>query len=709
MPTNGLYQEYRCSRNAPLSCDQPQKTIQEYRGAKFCMECGFPTILAAAQEIKGRRGTYRVKTYLGARGYGRLYAGVRLSDNQPVILKEYLLPNRCFNQEESRQRQETFVRVAGLNPADGRVQDFRLTPTLEAIADSRDNRCYLITEEKELAPTLRDVITNQGAMTAGQVREVLNQALQTLQFLHGQKFRRPSGQMDKGIAHGNLSLDSLLMLGNASQFYIYLCDLADWELLFQPVTQEWITPQLEHDLVALGQTAFYLWRGQQTDPASGHPLDPRDERQWSNDDPPLRQFILRLMGLEAPFENAEAARQTLLQLPRADQANRLATLLGEEIPANRRIKRWLALVGILAVLLLGGGLWYWLWRSDKSSPSHGSSSTQLPYKTFAEVNGVDPGQFRYVGEQEGSWSFLLGLSPQGKPLRQVLFQPKPDIVTTFEYTGLSSAVDLLSDKNLMSRPIQEVQDGKADFALTSLDITSLKNQPTDQLQRDSIAYDGLLVFVPFSKKAQNLPKALDGKISLQDLRRIYTGEIQDWQALGASPMSIVPRIPTDPEAVRLFQKLVLQDDPQAIAQFRQTVKQTQPTPETERRIRNEFDTEQKGVISFGILSKTWDQCGGYPLALVSETGAIAQAITRPDGQPITPSDNLCTLRPSHLNQDLFRSGSYPLGYPLFVVYPNDNTKPGGSLFVAFLKKTQQGQCLLGKVGLVPLQPVTDCP
>ena len=700
MPTNGFYEEYRCSRNAPLNCDQPQKTIQEYKGSRFCIECGFPTTLAAAQEIKGRRGTYRVKTYLGARGYGRLYAGVRLSDNQPVMIKEYLLPSRCFNQEEARQRQETFVRVAGLNPADGRVQDFRLTPTLEAIADARDNRCYLITEEKELAPTLSDVIANQGAMTAVHVREVLNQALQTLQFLHGQKFRRPSGQMDKGIAHGNLSLDSLLMVGTESQFYIYLCDLADWELLFQPVMQAWIVPQPEQDLTALGQAAFYLWRGQQLDPASGHPLDPRDERQWSNDDPALRQFLLRLMGIETPFENAEAARQMLLQLPRRDQADRQISLLGEEIPANRRLKRWLPLLGILAVLLLGGGLWYWL-RSRSDNPTLGDT-TQLNYKTFAEVPGVDPGQFHYVGEQEGSWSFVLGLRPQGVPLRKVFFQPKPDVATTFEYAGLRS--EELLKENMASRPIQAVQDGKADFALTSLD-----QQLPDELKRDPIAYDGLLVIVPFSKKAQNLPNALDGKIRLQDLRDIYTGKIQNWQALGASPLPIVPRIPTDLEAVRLFQKLVLQDDPQAIAQFWQTVKQAQPTPETERRIRNEFDSEQKGVISFGILSKTWDQCGGYPLAVASQDGTIAQAIVRPDGQPITPVDNLCDLRPSHLNQELFRSGKYPLGYPLFVVYPNDNIKEvGGSLFAGFLKNTQEGQCLLGKVGLVPLKPVPDC-
>jgi hypothetical protein len=39
-------------------------------------------------------------------------------------------------------------------------------------------------------------------MAAPLVREVLNQTLQTLQFLHTQKLRLPSGQIRQGITHG---------------------------------------------------------------------------------------------------------------------------------------------------------------------------------------------------------------------------------------------------------------------------------------------------------------------------------------------------------------------------------------------------------------------------------------------------------------------------------------------------------------------------
>ncbi len=259
-----FYKEYHCSRNAPLSCDQPQQTVQQLPGAKFCLECGFPVTLADKAEIRGNRGTYQVISFLGSRGMGRLYSGIQLSDSQPVAIKEYLLPNRCFNAEETRQRQDTFVRVAGLSPADGKTQDFRLISSWEAIADQQGERCYLVTKGNlDISQTLSHYLREKGAMTPPQVREVLNQTLQTLQFLHSQKLRLPSGQVRQVLAHGNLSLDSLLLVENNQQFYIYLCDLAAWERLFDPPSVPPLNPKPEQDLVALGRVAFYLWVGEQ--------------------------------------------------------------------------------------------------------------------------------------------------------------------------------------------------------------------------------------------------------------------------------------------------------------------------------------------------------------------------------------------------------------------------------------------------------------
>ncbi|MCC5632292.1 hypothetical protein LC613_32150 [Nostoc sphaeroides CHAB 2801] len=132
-----FYKEYSCSYNAPLSCDRPLITSQQIKGAKFCLECGFPATLPIEMEIKGNWGSYQVTKFLGVRGLGRLYAGIHLKDKQPVIIKEYLLPVRCFNENETLKRKETFKRVGGVNLADGRQQNFRLIQTWEAISQMK--------------------------------------------------------------------------------------------------------------------------------------------------------------------------------------------------------------------------------------------------------------------------------------------------------------------------------------------------------------------------------------------------------------------------------------------------------------------------------------------------------------------------------------------------------------------------------------------
>ncbi len=81
MPSlESFYKEYDCSCNAPLSCKNPLETAQQIRGAKFCLECGFPATLSLESEIKGERGSYKVTDFLCIRGLGRLYAGIQLSN-----------------------------------------------------------------------------------------------------------------------------------------------------------------------------------------------------------------------------------------------------------------------------------------------------------------------------------------------------------------------------------------------------------------------------------------------------------------------------------------------------------------------------------------------------------------------------------------------------------------------------------------------------
>lgn len=691
------YKEYSCSRNAPLGCDQLQQTAQQFPQAKFCLECGFPAILPEKVEIKGSRGTYVITRFLSSRGMGRLYSGVQIGDSQPVVIKEYVLPNRSFNAEEARQRQDTFVRVAGVSQADGRNQDFRLITPWEAIADAQGERCYTITKgDLEASQTLSQYLREKRVMTALQVREVLNQVLQTLQFLHTQKFRLPSGQVRQDLVHGNLNLESLLILQNNQQYFtIYLCDLAVWERLFEPpsVTPSILNPQ--QDLKELGLVAFSLLLGKAVDC-----IDPKDDQQFGPDyERGLKQFIYRLSGINTPFESAEAARLALLQLAREDQANSQAAVVTPETKRQgSRIP--LILLGVLALLLLGGGIWYFLHRrgSEVESDDKFKPFSQLT-PSFADVNKVPAGDFTYTGERVGTWSNVLTYNPTSDRTLQEEFltKPNPNGNANFQYVPESSAKIWIK-----SEPIEKVKNNKAQFV-----ITSLVDKLPDNLDSKQFAYDGLLVIVPFSYQDQNLPKALHGQITIEQLSKIYTREFTNWNQLGGPNLPIKFFTPTEPEAVRQFIKVVLKDDRQLIAKYVQGVNDTRQAIEvTQQQMVEEFNKHKSGIISYGIISKTWNQCAGYPLAIIDEHNKPSQALIRLNGQPIEPSDNICD-KSNQLNVRAFIEGSYPLGYRLNVVYPKDNSiLPAGRKFAEMLT-TRQGQCLLSKVGLVPLQPVPE--
>jgi ABC-type phosphate transport system substrate-binding protein len=708
-----LYKEYKCYCNAPLNCDRPLQTVidtpeAKHLPVKYCTGCGFPAIIAQNMEIKGSRGIYQVTNFIGTRGLGRMYWGIRINDNQPVAIREYLLPNRSFNDEETRQRKEAFKRVAGVSLADGRNQSFRLINPVEAIADEPGERCYIITEEVEVSQTLSKYLQANGAMDASQIREVLNQALQTLQFLHTQKLRLPDNQTQQGIGHGNISLDSILIKleknqknQSNQQFYIYLCDLAIWEFLFEHPTVQPEQAQPKEDLVALGLAAFYLWVGRDVDSSSGQLLNPKDDRLWSNTDPHLKEFLHRLIGLDAPFESAETARKALLQLPKPNQSHNFTTTVESEKEKSWR-KAWIFLV-IIALILLGSGIWYFFNKSRSPNPPPENPLWSRLVANFSDVP-IPPGEFAYTAEKDSTWSFILRQKPQStSSVEEVLTKVSN---TTFNYKALQSP-----NVSIRSLPLDTVRDCtvtpcKAHFAITSYqaDDGGLKSQP--------IAHDGLLVYVAHSKKDSNLPKLLKGKISLDTLRQIYTGQITNWKDIdnNLSDLPIKPYAPTEPEAVLFFQKRVLNNDQQAIADYKKvTAASTEATEETTKVIRAKFDDNQIGIIAFGIASKVSNQCNAYPLAISGgNRGDAIQPLFKPEGQPIDPDIDLCIKRDYKIDASNFER--YPLANQLFVVYPKDNSLPAvGSAFCQLLI-TREGQSLLQKAGLVPLlnKPENAC-
>lgn len=702
-----IYRKYRCPHGNTLACEWTQKTLVQDPIAKKCLQCGFPTILSPKTELQGYRGRYRIDSFLGHRGMGRLYLGVQIADQQPVVIKEYLLPNTCFNPQETRDRKQLFERVAGLSLADGRIQDVRLNSPWDAIADPIAERCYLVTNGNQNAyPTLSTYLTTNGAMTEGEVRRFLSQVLQTLQFLHGQKFSLPSGQVQQGIAHGNINLDSLLILADAQAFFIHVTDLALWEHLFYLPTTKIVIPTFAQDLRDLGYAAFYLLAGSTVDSVNHQPLDPKQEQHWTPITPALKVFILRLLELDQPFISAEEARQTLLQLPPLPPSDLLVITGHVEDDKNKLRRPPLLLLGILGLVLLTSLIWFLAQIFKRQA----ITSENFIVCCLKDVPAVPPGKYTYTGDKNGTWSYIRrqnNLILQNQTLEQKLKDSQPKLELNYQ------------PEDSITTVINKVNSGQFDFA-----VTNLVQPLTPELRNKEFAYDGLVVFVAFSyaKRDKSLPKALNGKISLEQLRDIYTGKITNWNQLKGANFPDLPiklYIPIEQEALEVFEKRVLKEA-SAIATFKSlqpqkqssndsTVEITQiPTLKMLQQVLQDFEVNDIGSIGFATLSQVFGQCSAYPLAIVNGSKPAIQTLIQDNGKPIDPNTDLCDDKGSYKpNIEVFKTDSYPLGYPIVVVYQGDNSRPPIGQKFADMLRTEEVQILLEKAGLVPVQKIKN--
>ena len=679
---------YQCTENAPLGCRKAIETTEKIPNAKFCLECGFPTTLPVSTELRGSSGSYRISKLLRSQGMGRLYRGTEIGNGRAVVVKEYLLPKQCFNAAEARQRRIALGNLTRGSLTTQKSREFRLVTPSDIIAEPSSDRVYLIfSGEIAALPTLKQTLTEK-SFSALRVRQVLNQILQSLHFLHTQ----PLTSKTTGIAHGNLGLDSLVVSDNG---YVYLCDLASWEQLFAPTPPQMLLPQ---DLIDLGTVAFALWTNREIESNSDTLLYLREARHWPQDDPPLKDFLLRLLGLETPFSSAAEARQALNELPQpkttSDRENPIP-----ESSTKQKSRYWL--LSLLALPLLGGLFCLLLPRFISSTDAQIATDFNQLLPSFADVNGIQPGRYPYTGEALGTWTTVLDKKPvSDRKIREFLTQPKLDTAAIFNYRTYApkrSSFDEVLEAN-----------SKANFAI------AISTRLPEGLIQETIAYDGLLVYVP-AYKSQNLPSALQGRISLSQLQQIFTGQITNWKQLDANypDLPLKPYRPMEPEALRLFQQKVLGNDRTAIAQFSKIEQRS--TFDTLRSVASGEKQMQKpeaGSISFGLLTQTWDQCKIYPLAITPEGADPVQPLLKETTngvmQPISPSDNLCIEKPNiKPDTSAFHAARYPLSTRLVVAYPRDNNLPGnvsGPLFANFLK-TQDGQYLLQQAGLVPLQAV----
>ncbi|MEO0948481.1 MAG: substrate-binding domain-containing protein, partial [Cyanobacteria bacterium J06641_5] len=724
------YAKYSCVEGFPLSCKNTRGA-----GSETCHICGFPARLTPPIRLRADRGGYEVEVqeFLKIRGSGPIYRAVKVSDRQPVILKEYLLPARYFSQGEAKARQDRFRQLATFNLADGRPLKCRLpipddictqaSDPNEPVTGSR-GRCYQIFVGDRLAyPSLREYLGQQGAIAPARVCWLLAQVLQSLTCLHGQKFRFRSGAVCHGIVHGNLTLDTLLLDSLDNPSLVYLSDLALWEAVFDPQVpweeQAKLGTQVAatKDLQDLGEVALALLSGAE---AGDRETDSNPERPSQ---PQLDEFIDRLLGKRLPaFASAEAAAQALPNIPHGPtQGSAIAAAPKPVEPTTKNKldpKFVIAIVAAILALLLGAWLGVWLWWRGRAASAIAAEPETC---CFDRVDPL-PSQAFYLGAADGAWDFSFRsgdlvapnqslqalMSDERETLSAWCYQPHRTALgeiagtTPFASTQACRAYARVGAEFAGRSIVELTRSGAIDFAVLNSDAVEF-DAAYEVLP---FARDSLVVFVAFNYQSREdgLTQKLNGTLSLQQLRQLYTGKVDRWRQLDARLPDLPVKLyaPQDEAAIAVFETRILQD-PEAIAAFRALLAKVKnpsnpvqpsilqpggrsaaglaieqlPTTQLLRQTIADFEDRSPpiGSIGFDSLARTFNQCSIYPLALRDERGPVSPLVTN-DGKAISPRTDLCRDKGNYRpNYKAIASQQYPLSYPLAVVYRRDNRRP----------------------------------
>ena len=384
--------------------------------------------------------------------------------------------------------------------------------------------------------------------------------------------------------------------------------------------------------------------------------------------------------------------------------------LGVEEEQETKNPRFLfLLLGFLSLLFLGGLTWFFIYKPESNVSAQ--TSDNISPKKIKEVPNVPSGNFKYTSTKN--------LLPQKQYFRNQFEEElkinKPKY--KLNYINLKPG----------ETAIEKVKSGEVDFA-----ITSLVNKLPPEVDGKEIAYDGLVVFVAYSysNRENSLPQTLNGRITFEQLRKLYFGKIDNWQQkpINASDIDVRLYAPDNKEVVKIFEQKVLHTKDFFDKRQNVLTKQnntyispikTSLIPPTINQITSryggssfamllqtvyrEFEENKLGAIAFGKLSQVFGQCSVYPLALVDGDGEPIQPLIQDNRQPVKPNTDLCEDKGSYYpNTEVFKTGQYPLAYPVAIIYLNDNSLPPAGAKFADMLRTKEGQKLLKEIGLVPL-------
>lgn len=341
---------------------------------------------------------------------------------------------------------------------------------------------------------------------------------------------------------------------------------------------------------------------------------------------------------------------------------------------------------VLTVAILGGAGW-WLMKqfgtpplpssSPAANPSANSPINPAPIPlggngqaTFANVATVPQGAFNYGGST--TWAPIRGEIDPQITLAHPGFQ--------LQYTNPTSGTPG------SSTGIQMLIDGQLDFAQSSRSLNPTEIQAAQQrgftLKEIPVAIEGIAIAV---HPDLNIPG-----LTLDQLRRIYTGQLTNWSQVGGPNIAITPytRSLESGGTVKFFVDNVLNNQPFGNIQLIGT------TTEALRAVGQDLSG-----IYYASAPEVVGQCTTKPLPI----GPDASNLVPIHAGALIPASQ-CPNQRNQINTAVLLDGSYPITRNLTVVVKeNGQQEQDAGNAYADLILTQQGQQLLEASGFVRIR------
>lgn len=287
---------------------------------------------------------------------------------------------------------------------------------------------------------------------------------------------------------------------------------------------------------------------------------------------------------------------------------------------------------------------------------------------FARVKNVPSGIFNYGGST--SWV------PIRKTVDPVIQSTRKEY--RLRYTnpvngnpGSGKGIQMLLNDQLSfsqsSRPLKDEEYAKA-------------RQKGYFLRQIPIAIDGIAIAVH--------PDLQIAGLTIEQLKKIYTGKIVNWKEVGGADIPITPYSRKEEEGgtVSFFADNVMGDD-----DFGTNIVFVKDTTDGIRKVSSNI-----GGVYYATATEIVYQCLVKSLPI----GRLQDKLIPPYQEPFVPSSE-CPKKRNKVNKEAFKRGEYPIARRLFVIIKRNGQidESAGNAYANFLL-TEQGQDLVDRAGFV---------